>query len=276
MKNNSFFKLIIDILSLTTLFLLFFIKITGNDIHEILGIILILFIVAHLLLNRKWITSLSKNISSKNINSKHKILFILNLILFALFCVSLISGIIISKFIFNFGISNTILLSLHKISSFMLLIVAVLHLGIHFDYIFNISHNFQKEKKVILNISLGICLLIGTVLPIYSLIKGNSNMKGINNNINVNTPSNRDAEGFNNDNSTTNGNRPNNDDSTITDGNSSSGDYEDLLSKLTCIGCGRRCLLSNPQCGKGARQAQQAIEEYGNSTTTSDSSDITY
>ncbi|NLK95236.1 MAG: DUF4405 domain-containing protein, partial [Clostridiales bacterium] len=129
MKNNSFFKLIIDMLSLITLFFLFFIKITGNDIHEILGLVLTLFIIAHLLLNRKWITSLIKNISSRNINSKHKVIFILNTILFALFCISLISGIIISKFVFNFGISNTILLSLHRISSFMLLIIAVLHLG---------------------------------------------------------------------------------------------------------------------------------------------------
>ena len=82
MKNNSFFKLIIDMLSLITLFFLFFIKITGNDIHEILGLVLTLFIIAHLLLNRKWITSLIKNISSRNINSKHKVIFILNTILF--------------------------------------------------------------------------------------------------------------------------------------------------------------------------------------------------
>lgn len=40
---------------------------------------------------------------------------------------------------------------------------------------------------------------------------------------------------------------------------------EEYLGKLVCTGCGRRCCLLSPQCGKGERQAAEAESDY-NST----------
>ena len=37
---------------------------------------------------------------------------------------------------------------------------------------------------------------------------------------------------------------------------------EDYLSKLTCSGCGRRCLLTNLGCGRGKRYKEAAEQEY--------------
>ena len=37
---------------------------------------------------------------------------------------------------------------------------------------------------------------------------------------------------------------------------------EEYLSKLRCTACGRRCLLTNPACGRGRTKQQSAIEEY--------------
>lgn len=61
------------------------------------------------------------------------------------------------------------------------------------------------------------------------------------------------------------------DNESINDDNNDSSDsgLSDYLSKLTCTGCGRQCLLSNPKCNKGARQAEEATEEYNNSLNSS-------
>ena len=37
---------------------------------------------------------------------------------------------------------------------------------------------------------------------------------------------------------------------------------EEYLSKLTCTGCGKRCSLLRPRCGKGQMQAERAKEQY--------------
>lgn len=35
-----------------------------------------------------------------------------------------------------------------------------------------------------------------------------------------------------------------------------------FLSSMTCTGCGKHCLLSNPRCGKGIVQQEQATQQY--------------
>lgn len=47
---------------------------------------------------------------------------------------------------------------------------------------------------------------------------------------------------------------------------------EDYLSKLYCTACPKHCPLSNPQCGRGELQAQQAEQEYYATKNTSSSS----
>ena len=37
---------------------------------------------------------------------------------------------------------------------------------------------------------------------------------------------------------------------------------EEYLSKLTCTGCGKRCSLLRPRCGKGQMQAERAKDQY--------------
>ncbi|MGN0669995.1 MAG: hypothetical protein ACI4JZ_05545, partial [Oscillospiraceae bacterium] len=37
---------------------------------------------------------------------------------------------------------------------------------------------------------------------------------------------------------------------------------EEYLSKLICTGCGKRCSLLSPRCGKGRIQAESAKEQY--------------
>lgn len=37
---------------------------------------------------------------------------------------------------------------------------------------------------------------------------------------------------------------------------------EEYLSKIVCTACPKRCLLSNPRCGRGERQAQEAAQDY--------------
>lgn len=54
---------------------------------------------------------------------------------------------------------------------------------------------------------------------------------------------------------------------------STASSVDEYLGNLHCTGCGRHCVLTNPQCNVGATQAQQATQEYNSSTSTSSSQD---
>ena len=64
------FKIIIDILLLIDTFVLVNIEITGNLIHEILGITMAILLLIHIVTNWNWIKSVTKNL--KKVNKKNK------------------------------------------------------------------------------------------------------------------------------------------------------------------------------------------------------------
>ena len=66
-------KIILDVLMLILLIILNGYNITGNKIHEVLGILTFILFLLHLILNFKWINVVKKNISK--LNKKGKIFF---------------------------------------------------------------------------------------------------------------------------------------------------------------------------------------------------------
>ena len=94
-------KILIDILMTILFICLTKIKITGMHMHEVLGIIVTLFVIIHLVLNFSWVKAITLKIFDKNLNYKIKITYWINVLLAILVCTIFISGILVSVTIFT-------------------------------------------------------------------------------------------------------------------------------------------------------------------------------
>ncbi|WP_347942292.1 DUF4405 domain-containing protein [Peribacillus simplex] len=135
MNRNMLIRLVID-LSMTVLMLVAMAyQITGNTIHELIGIILILLFIAHNILNRRWYKTIFKG--------KHNVQRILSITVNLLFLVSMavviISSVPISRDIFAFiSINNDMtLLQIHVLASYWGFIFMAVHIGMSWGTIIN-------------------------------------------------------------------------------------------------------------------------------------------
>jgi hypothetical protein len=129
------FRLVID-LSMTFLMLIAMAyHITGNTIHELVGVILFLLFIAHNILNQRWYKTIFKG--------KHNVRRILSIVVNLLFLLSMavvmISSVPISRDIFPFiPINNDmILLQIHVMTSYWGFIFMAVHIGMSWGTIFN-------------------------------------------------------------------------------------------------------------------------------------------
>ena len=155
-------RLLTDILLFVITILLMNTNITGHLIHEVLGIIIVILIVIHLIINRKWIVSITKNF--KKTRNNIKILYIVDILTFLFFLGTIIFGILISNQLFNFKTSgNAYLMFLHHIFGRLACLIMLVHLGLHLDII--ISKITKNEN--IKNIIYIAYIIISTIFVLY-------------------------------------------------------------------------------------------------------------
>jgi hypothetical protein len=135
LNRNMLIRLVID-LSMTVLMLIAMAyQITGNTIHELVGVLLFLLFIAHNILNRRWYKAIFKG--------KYNILRILSIVVNLLFLVSMavvmISSVPISRDIFPFISTNNdmILLQIHVMTSYWGFILMAVHIGMSWGTIIN-------------------------------------------------------------------------------------------------------------------------------------------
>ena len=157
------FKIIVDILLFAVTFLLVNIEITGNLIHEILGITMAILLLIHIVTNWNWIKSVTKNF--KKVNKKTKIMYVVNLLTMIVYFGAILFGMIISHELFKFETSsNYKFVITHIIFGRLAIIVMFLHIGMH------LSMGFKKIKNKAIKIVLyAIYIIIATASSIYSI-----------------------------------------------------------------------------------------------------------
>jgi hypothetical protein len=135
LNRNILIRLVID-LSMTVLMLVAMAyQITGNTIHEMVGVILFFLFIAHNILNRRWYKAIFKG--------KHNVRRILSIAVNLLFLVSMavvmISSVPISRDIFPFIPFNNdmILLQIHVMTSYWGFIFMAVHIGMSWGTIIN-------------------------------------------------------------------------------------------------------------------------------------------
>ncbi len=176
MNKKNIIKLTLDIV-MAILFIIFFKKdLISMKFHMISGILFGLFIIIHMILNRKWIINISKKLLDKKIKVRVKISYIVSLLLFICIVGILVSGICILKA----KTYDRIMFwkMLHFGTSYLSLALVGIHIGIYWTWIINMIKKICSIQisKVIINISLIALLSFG----VYNLHNQNYINKTIN------------------------------------------------------------------------------------------------
>ena len=294
-------KLTLDIIMTIIMIILMGYTVSGALIHEILGISVLILIVMHNVINIKWISAIIKN-KSKSLNYKIYLKLIINILMTINSIFLAVTSIVISRNLFAFlNISHSrIWTSLHGLSAYVEIAMISIHVGLHWSMIMNVFRNIfnLKSKSAIRTASLRIIAFLLAALGVKA-----SFSRGIT----LNLPSNEKSDLKNADNikagtasnstkSDDNLNSLKEENSSISDkivrtkggpqggtgGKKSHGNVDrsfegtavsdgeslgNFLGRLTCTGCGKRCLLSNPQCSTGDAQAASATAYYESYTS---------
>lgn len=160
MKNRNIVKLILDVCMFVILMLLYSKQTVSLTFHEVAGLLMLGIALIHVIINRKWLAGVTKQLFSKSLPVKTRIGYTVDVLLCICLAVMIVSSVLISKKIFGFN--NHTLIPVHFFTAALMLALAGIHVGLHLDFIrntvFGVNKRFAKPVTVItLAAALGIC-----------------------------------------------------------------------------------------------------------------------
>lgn len=289
MKRNFIIKIFIDITMVILYSLLMFAKGLGGFFHETVGTGIAIIFIIHILMNGSMLKGLFRSV--KNGNTGKMILLASDLALTICMPVVIVTGIFIAKelFVIQSGISWELLFNIHNVLSYVCLGIMVLHILFHAKYLAGVLKKLpsalsgKEMKSAIGRFSAGAfaAVLLYSSLALYRNTSDKHNLSDksdfIDDKNNVSTvPAeissdetepvlNAIEEGLASDSvdeKTLITEKPTDESSIAQAETTPPPTLEEYLSGLICTGCGRRCSLLSPRCGRGHMQASQAEEEY--------------
>ena len=142
-------KRVIDILMSVILIPLMAYQVTGEEMHEWIGIVMVSFVIIHQVLNRKWYASLFKG----NYMPFRMLSIIINILLLISFALTAISGISMSNhavpFLYNL-VNVNIARVMHLAFSYWAFILMGLHIGMHVNVMTTKMQNNVKSVLAII------------------------------------------------------------------------------------------------------------------------------
>lgn len=163
MKSKQIFKVTIDIV-MTVLFMVqMAYHITGNSLHEWLGMLLFALFILHHILNRKWYAGLFKG----RYSAVRILIVTVNFLLFASMVGMMVSGIMLSREVFGFLELRAGMFGrrLHMVSTAWGYLLMSVHIGVHWSMIMGIARRkLQIQNKWV--------RLMGRIMPIILAVYG--------------------------------------------------------------------------------------------------------
>ncbi len=169
MANKQKLKIIIDLVMTITLLLLMLFQITGQQVHEYLGIMMLVLFLGHNFLNRKWYSHLFKG--------KYKLYRLIQTILNISILMMMLglgySGMVMAQYV-PFSISGSISLARrpHLACSYWGFVLMSMHLGMHVRQMMNMLKKYTHLKTNALKI-IKLMIVIVCLYGIYCFIQNN-------------------------------------------------------------------------------------------------------
>jgi hypothetical protein len=276
MNPKTKIKVAIDIVMTSLFLILMNLAWTGLRFHEILGLSIVAFFAAHVLVNRQWIATVARRFRIIK-NPKVQFMFILDAMLGLSLLLAVISGILISQYLFPglTDLSFNFWFIVHQASSWASLGFVVLHAAMHGPWIANIVRQMSKTQSAspgdprTMSNRLSVFaarVLIGffALVTVYSIANGKL--------LDLLLPAPEDT-GSSKVTTTTASSVIAAVDETAptsaiiqppatTTATEEPITLQQYLSRLTCTACHKHCLLSSPRCARGVRQTERATIEY--------------
>lgn len=144
---------IVDILMVICFMALMFNQITGVFAHEVIGIITFILFIIHHVINRGFY----KNMFKGKFTKLRIAFLIIDVLLFIMMILMMVSSVLLSQHVFAFlNITNHMLgRRIHIVSAYMIYMLSAIHFGFHFNQMVKLS----KDKKIIVNVFLGLFAL---------------------------------------------------------------------------------------------------------------------
>ena len=128
-------KIVLDIVLTVLLVFEMLIQYTGNFLHEVMGFVFFATIAMHVLLSSAWLKSTAQAISKHKLSQRRRAKVMMNSALAITMIVLVASSLAISDILYQAGLSMPgaydVWSALHTASSYLLCVLVVAHLGIH-------------------------------------------------------------------------------------------------------------------------------------------------
>lgn len=172
-------KIVVDILMFILMLMEYSRVYLPSEIHEIIGICLIILVIVHLILNRNYFKAITKG----KYSFKRGFMLAVNVLFIITFSTTCITGLLSSQDILTFmNIGNLTTVYLHKIFAYISIIVLGMHLGVNLTKLFNkIGNNLIYIGIIIL----GVYSLIA--VDFWNHLIGNYGFSMVTGNIAINT-----------------------------------------------------------------------------------------
>lgn len=154
-------KIIVDILLFIFMLAEFSRVYLPPEIHEIIGICLIVLVIVHLILNGKYIRAIPKG----KYNAKRTVMLIVNAGFFISFVLTTVFGVLSSQNVLSFiNMGDLTTVYLHKIFAYLSLVLMGLHLGI------NLGAMIDKIEEKVGKKALYLVFIVIILFGIYSFV----------------------------------------------------------------------------------------------------------
>ena len=139
-------------------------QLTGVIAHEIAGVVFLLAVVAHIVNSFWWMKTVARLVENAQVKGGQLALFVVAVLLGVAVVVLAVSSVPISRLLYQVGLAPKVMssmwLAVHKASAFLLCILAVVHLAMHWASILkhlNIPFDPSKRKAIGLGVKVVSC-----------------------------------------------------------------------------------------------------------------------
>lgn len=139
-------------------------QLTGVVAHEIIGVVFLLAVVAHIVNSFWWMKTVARLVENAQVKGGQLALFVVAVLLGVAVAVLAVSSVPISRLLYQVGLAPKVMssmwLAVHKVSAFLLCILAVVHLAMHWASILkhlNIPFDPSKRKAIGLGVKAVSC-----------------------------------------------------------------------------------------------------------------------
>ena len=148
MKNRSVaVRIVLDVVMLAFLASLYSKNVISLAYHEAAGLVLLVLIAVHTLLNRRWLAAVAHAFSTQMRNGRSRVVIIVTALLALSWTGVFVTGVLVSKRLFAFGVNR--LIPWHFFCAALAIVFSGAHLGLYWNYLRGFTARYIRLPRAL-------------------------------------------------------------------------------------------------------------------------------